>query len=84
VILELVESRDARETSFWGLVVIVEELDALATRLGDRLGDIGSAVQTGRRIATLRRSAGLSPAVAFMDPEREAKDPIRGSATLSS
>ena len=70
-ILELVEARDAPEgpARFWGLVVIVSDLDALALRLGDRLGAIHEAVQPGRRIATLRHSAGLGPALAFMDPE---------------
>jgi hypothetical protein len=69
-ILELVEARDAPAgpARFWGLVVVVRDLDALAERLGDRLGQTKPAVQPGRRIATLRQSAGLSPAVAFMDP----------------
>jgi hypothetical protein len=48
---------------------VVKELDALASRLGDRLGSIRDAVQPGRRIATLRESAGLGQAVAFMSPE---------------
>lgn len=67
-ILELVEARDAPPgpARFWGLVVIVSDLDALGRRLGDRLGPIKSAVQPGRQIATLRRSAGLGEAVAFM------------------
>lgn len=70
-ILELVEVRDAPPgpARFWGLVVVVADLDALAARLGDRLGSIRDAVQPGRRIATLRESAGLGQAVAFMDPE---------------
>jgi hypothetical protein len=71
-ILELVEARgdDVRGPArFWGLVVIVEDLDALAARLGDRVGQVRHAVQPARRIATLRGSAGLSSAVAFMDPE---------------
>jgi hypothetical protein len=70
-ILELVEARDVRERAarFWGLVVIVRDLDALAERLGEQLGTIKDAVQPGRRIATLRASAGLGEAVAFMSPE---------------
>lgn len=70
-ILELVESPGAESdpARFWGLVVIVEDLDALAVRLGDRLGGVRDAVQPGRRIATLRESAGLGPTVAFMSPE---------------
>lgn len=72
-ILELVEAPDAPAgpARFWGLVIVVRDLDALAERLGDRLGQIKPAVQPGRRIATLRPSAGLTPAVAFMDPETQ-------------
>jgi hypothetical protein len=71
-ILELVEApgSDAGEPArFWGLVVIVADLDALAERLGDQLGTVRPAVQPGRRIATLRESAGVGTKVAFMDPE---------------
>jgi hypothetical protein len=70
-ILELVEVPDMRPgaAAFWGLTMIVSDLDALAARLGDRLRPIKDAVQPGRRIATLDRSAGLSPGVAFMTPE---------------
>jgi len=53
-------------TAFWGLTIVVEDLDALALRLGDDLGSIRDAVQPGRRIATLRRSAGLAVPLAFM------------------
>jgi hypothetical protein len=69
-IMEIVQASDG-DTRFWGLVAIVSDLDALAERLGDDLGKPGPAVQPGRRIATLRRSAGLALAVAFMDPEPE-------------
>jgi hypothetical protein len=71
VILELVEALGEPDgpARFWGLVVNVNDLDALAARLGDRLGKIRPAVQPGRRIATLRDSAGLGQAVAFMSPE---------------
>lgn len=40
--------------SFWGLTVVVADLDAAAVRLGDRLGRVKDAVQPGRRIATVR------------------------------
>ena len=66
-ILEIVQAEDG-PTRFWGLVVIVSDLDALAERLGELLRDIRPAVQPGRRIAPLRSKAGLGPAVAFMDP----------------
>lgn len=71
-ILELVEARyaPAGPARFWGLVVIVSDLDALAAMLGaERVSGPKSAVQPGRRIATLRESGGLSMQVAFMDPE---------------
>jgi hypothetical protein len=70
-ILELVEARGAPDgpARFWGLVVIVSDADAFAERLGDHLGSVKAAVQPGRRIATLRESAGLGTRVAFMDSE---------------
>jgi hypothetical protein len=54
------------EPAFWGLVVVVEDLDALAQRLGDDLGSVRDAVQPGRRIATLRAGAGCGVPLAFM------------------
>jgi hypothetical protein len=66
-IMEIVQASDG-PTRFWGLVVIVSDLDALAERLGDLLRGVRPAVQPGRRIAPLRSKAGLGPAVAFMDP----------------
>jgi hypothetical protein len=71
-ILEVVEAVGAPPgpATFWGLVVIVADLDALAARLGpDVLGTVRPAVQPGRQIATVRRGAGLSAPMAFMDPE---------------
>jgi hypothetical protein len=67
-IMEIVQAPEVGGTQFWGLVVIVSDLDALAERLGDLLREIRPAVQPGRRIAPLRSKAGLGPAVAFMDP----------------
>jgi catechol 2,3-dioxygenase-like lactoylglutathione lyase family enzyme len=53
---------------FWGLAFVVPDLDATVAGLGDRVGEIRPAIQPGRRIATLRRSAGLSLPVALMTP----------------
>lgn len=53
---------------FWGLTLVVEDLDAAADRLGARLGRVKPAVQPGRRIATLRSEAGLSVPLALMTP----------------
>jgi hypothetical protein len=52
----------------WGLSFLVEDLDATAEHLGPLLGEPRDAVQRGRRIATLRREAGLGVAVALMSP----------------
>ncbi|MEA2160256.1 MAG: hypothetical protein QOD66_2636 [Solirubrobacteraceae bacterium] len=71
-ILELVENTSAPRwapASFWGLVIVVDDLEALASRIAPHLSKPKPAVQPGRRIATLRATAGLSPAVAFMTPE---------------
>lgn len=59
---------DREGAGFWGLVVVVADLDALAAGLGNLLGAPRAAVQPGRRIATLRSAAGSSTAVAFMSP----------------
>jgi catechol 2,3-dioxygenase-like lactoylglutathione lyase family enzyme len=55
-----------RPAFFWGLAFVVPDLDATVAGLGDRVGEIRAAIQPGRRIATLRRSAGLSVPVALM------------------
>jgi hypothetical protein len=53
----------------WGLVAVVKDLDRLAASLGPQLlGEVKAAVQPGRRIATVRREAGLGTALAFMTP----------------
>jgi hypothetical protein len=70
-ILELVEAptMPAGPARFWGLVVTVADLVGLRARLAPHVGEIRDAVQPGRQIATLAQSAGLSPRIAFMDPE---------------
>jgi hypothetical protein len=59
---------DDRPAFFWGLAFVAPDLDATVTGLGDRVSEIRPAVQPGRRIATLRRSAGLSIPVALITP----------------
>jgi hypothetical protein len=74
VILEVVqEPEEAIERSggdrpafFWGLALVAPDLDATVASLGDRVSEIRPAVQPGRRIATLRRSAGLTVPIALM------------------
>jgi hypothetical protein len=50
---------------FWGVTIVVADLDALA---GPLLGSARPAVQPGRRIATVSRDAGLSVALALITP----------------
>jgi hypothetical protein len=57
-----------RPAFFWGVALIAPELDQTVARFGDRVSEVRPAVQPGRRIATLRRSAGLSLPVALMTP----------------
>jgi len=66
---EVVASKGAeRSAFFWGLAFVVSDLEATVAELGDRVSEIRTAVQPGRRIASLRRSAGLSLPVALMTP----------------
>jgi hypothetical protein len=63
-----------RPAFFWGLAFVAPDLDATVAGLGDRVSEIRPAVQPGRRIATLRRGAGLAVPVALMTPRvREAE-----------
>jgi hypothetical protein len=74
VILEVIEfapgARGAADPDaparFWGLAFGVDSLDRAAELLGDHLSEPRDAVQPGRRIATVRRSAGVGVAMAFM------------------
>ncbi len=50
----------------WGLTLVVADFDAARRASGDHLAPAKDAVQPGRRIATLRRSAGLPVPVALM------------------
>jgi hypothetical protein len=74
VILEVVEHPriDAGPARFWGITFAVADLDACAELLGERLGSIRDAVQPGRRIATIRGSAGLGLPVALISPDTDA------------
>jgi hypothetical protein len=61
-------ARGDRPAFFWGLAFVAPDLDQTVAFLGDRVSEIRDAIQPGRRIATLRRSAGLSVPVALMTP----------------
>jgi hypothetical protein len=58
-----------RPAFFWGLAFTAPDLDATVAHLGDRVSEARPAVQPGRRIATLRRAAGLSVPVALITPQ---------------
>lgn len=72
VIIEVVERPDLDSdtpASLWGLVLNVADLDEVVAWLGpDAVGSPRDAVQTGRRIATVRPEVGLGVAVALMTP----------------
>ena len=68
VILEVVEHGGVEPgpARFWGITFTVADLEACAEQLGESLGSIRDAVQPGRRIATMRSSAGLGLPVALI------------------
>lgn len=73
VIAEVVEvsadqaDRDGR-AKFWGLTLVASDLDGVVADLGPLCGSIRDAVQPGRRIATVKREAGLGLPVALISP----------------
>jgi hypothetical protein len=77
-ILELVEEPEEvvvkaggpdRPARFWGLALRVGDLDRTVHQFAPHVGQVRPAVQPGRRIATVRRSAGLSIPLALMSAE---------------
>ena len=75
-ILEVIEQPAAdgspvdpsKPTRLWGLAFVVADLDRAVGAMGDLLGTARDALQPGRRIATVRRSAHLGAAVALITP----------------
>jgi catechol 2,3-dioxygenase-like lactoylglutathione lyase family enzyme len=57
-----------RSAFFWGLALTAPDLERTVEVLGDRVSEVRDAVQPGRRIATLRREAGLSVPIALITP----------------
>lgn len=72
IILEVVERPDvdvSTPASVWGVVFVVEDLDETVSWLGpDVVSSPRDAVQSGRRIASIRREVGLGLPVALMTP----------------
>jgi len=58
-----------RSAQLWGLAMVAEDLPRTVDFLGENVGEMRAAVQPGRMIATLRRSAGLAVPVALMSRE---------------
>ena len=53
----------------WGYALVTDDIDASVTHLGDRCSAPKTAVQPGRRIATVRtRELGIGPTIALMTP----------------
>ena len=61
-------TKSNRPSSFFGLALTSEDIDFTATAMGDLLKPPVTAVQAGRRIATVRSSAGSSVPIAIMSP----------------
>jgi hypothetical protein len=57
-----------RSAFFWGLAFTAPDLERTVAFLGDCVSEVRDAVQPGRQIATLRRSAGLSVPIALITP----------------
>ena len=69
LIVELVERPDLPEgpAAFWGVVLIVDDLDAACDLIGlDRISPPKDAVQPGRRIAMIRVDVGRGLPLALM------------------
>ncbi len=72
VIIELVGPDTAtgdRPASVWGLALTTDDIDATAAQLGELMSEPRTAVQKGRRIASLRgKTLDLSVPIAIMTP----------------
>jgi hypothetical protein len=63
------EGGERRAARLWGLALVAPDLDRTVAALGEHAGEARDAVQPGRRIATVKRSAGLAMPVALMSPK---------------
>jgi catechol 2,3-dioxygenase-like lactoylglutathione lyase family enzyme len=60
-----------RPARLWGLALVAPDIDCTVSALSPHAGAVRDAVQPGRRIVTLKRSAGLAVPVALMSPRLE-------------
>jgi hypothetical protein len=65
---DVVEQRGGpqRAAYFWGLAILVDDIDETVAAMAPHAKEPRAAVQPGRRISTLSRSAGLSFPLALM------------------
>lgn len=71
LLLEVVDGtglEDDEPARFWGITMVVADIDAAAALLGGRLGRVKDAVQPGRRIATVRSEASGGLPLALITP----------------
>jgi catechol 2,3-dioxygenase-like lactoylglutathione lyase family enzyme len=88
VILEVIQAPEGaiertggnRSAFFWGLAFLAPDIEATVASLGDRVSEVRPAVQPGRRIATLRRAAGLAIPIALITPP-PARESAGGAAS---
>jgi hypothetical protein len=72
-VIERAGGRD-HPARFWGLALLVEDIDRCAEQLAGMISDVRPAVQPGRRIASVRRPAGLALPLALMSRDQRTKD----------
>jgi hypothetical protein len=60
-----------RPVRFWGLALLVDELDRTVELMAPHAPPARTAVQPGRRISTVKRSAGLGIPIALMSHKEE-------------
>jgi hypothetical protein len=70
---EIAERRGGpeRPVIFWGLALLVEDLEETVEQLAPHAPPARAAVQPGRRISTVKRSAGLAVPLALMSRREE-------------
>jgi hypothetical protein len=73
-VLERSGGRD-RPARLWGLALLVDDIDRTVELLAPHVPPARAAVQPGRRIATVARTAGLGMALALMSRDERGESP---------